>query len=181
MAFAGSLTGFYIPFSGIYKFYFGKNDWFSMGPGIRLTQVLAATPSKKQPESRNMVGPASVIEQDTKPEINSLTLFNIMYHVDARIYKKAGVGFNIDLAGLGLDFINITKGSDRFIPYKNLLLGPYLDRGMLVSDLYVYFPISPLSEMRVGISHFSLEYEDYSGDKTAGYGNLLLIGFRFPF
>jgi hypothetical protein len=181
MAFAGWKNGFYIPFSGIYKFHFGKNNWFSMGPGLRLTQVMAAMPSTKKSENKNDIGPANVVDQEIKPEINSLTLFNIMYHADARLYKKAGIGANIDLAGLGFDFINITKGSNKFIPYKNLLLGPYVDRGMLVSDLYVYFPISPLSEMRLGISHYSLEYDDYSGKKTAAYGTLLLLGFRFPF
>jgi hypothetical protein len=87
---------------------------------------------------------------------------------------------NIDVAGLGLDFTQLIKNGNFYVPGKNLLLGPNLDKGYLISDFYIFFPLSKLADLRVGISHINSPYVNSAGKRRVNYSDVPFIGLRFP-
>jgi len=183
MTFNVNKSHFFIPFAAYQGFKFGRSQWLSLGPGLRITQILALagpTDEELQEGNGNAASGTGLSVLPDPGRINSLSLFNLAFFAEARLFKKVSIGMNIDVAGLGLDFTQLIKNGKFFVPGKNLLLGPGLDKGYLISDFYIFFPLSELSELRLGISHINSPYVNNAGKRRVNYSDVPFIGLRFP-
>jgi hypothetical protein len=183
MTFNANKSHFFIPFAAYQGFKFGRSQWLSLGPGFRITQILVLagpTAAELMEDEGKNASVTGIYNIPDPGNLNSLSLFNLAFFAEARLYKKAGIGMNIDVAGLGLDFTQLIKNGNFYVPGKNLLLGPNLDKGYLISDFYIFFPLSKLADLRVGISHINSPYVNSAGKRRVNYSDVPFIGLRFP-
>ena len=84
---------------------------------------------------------------------------NLAVTAEARIAGPVGIGFNLDLAGIGAGPTRRSATTEARVHRGNLFLYGNADRGALNSEYYVSVRASPRVRLRAGLTHFVLGYD----------------------